>query len=144
MSKRFTMMRHEPICYTRSTRLSYIRNRMTREGAAPTFESWKLRIAQARPDQLDAEIERFIQVLSAVGTPLIDGAKVHFVYRDPHASDVKLAGEFNDWGAHGAAITMERIAATDLFSHTLVVPGSTRLEYKFIVDGEWKIDPLCH
>jgi enterochelin esterase-like enzyme len=117
---------------------------MTREGAAPTFESWKLRLEQARPDQLNAEIEGFIQLLSAIGTPLIDGAKVHFVYRDPHASDVKLAGEFNDWGEHGTAITMDRIATTDLFCHTLVVPGATRLEYKFIVDGEWKTDSLCH
>jgi len=117
---------------------------MTLEGAAPTFESWRLRIEQARPDQLDAEIERFIQVLSAIGTPLIDGAKVHFVYHDPHASHVRLAGEFNDWGEHGTAIIMDRIATTDVFCHSLDVPGSTRLEYKFIVDGEWRIDPLCH
>jgi enterochelin esterase-like enzyme len=117
---------------------------MTLEGAALTFQSWRLRIEQARPDQLDAEIERFIQVLSAIGTPLIDGAKVHFVYHDPHASHVRLAGEFNDWGEHGTAIIMDRIATTDLFCHSLDVPGSTRLEYKFIVDGEWRIDPLCH
>jgi enterochelin esterase-like enzyme len=118
---------------------------VTREEAAPTFESWKLRIQQAtRPDQVQLETDRFMQILSAVGTPLIDGAKVHFVYGDPHAADVKLAGEFNDWGDHGDTITMDRLAATDLFCHTLVVPGSTRLEYKFIVDGEWKTDPLCH
>ncbi len=116
---------------------------MPRESATPTFESWKLRIERARPEQLNAEIERFIQVLSAIGTPLIEGAKVHFVYRDPLAAEVKLAGEFNDWGEHGNAIAMDRIAASDLFFHTLDVPGSTRLEYKFIVDGEWKADPLC-
>jgi enterochelin esterase-like enzyme len=117
---------------------------VTREEAAPTFERWKLRIEQARPDQVQVETGRFMQMLSAVGTPLIDGAKMHFVYRDPHAADVKLAGEFNDWGEHGDAITMDRLAATDLFYHTLTVPGSTRLEYKFIVDSEWKTDPLCH
>jgi enterochelin esterase-like enzyme len=117
---------------------------VTGEEAAPTFESWKLRIEQARPDQVQVETERFMQMLSAVGTPLIDGVKVHFVYRGPHAADVKLAGEFNDWSEHVDAIPMDRLAATDLFCHTLVVPGSTRLEYKFIVDGEWKIDPLCH
>ena len=49
---------------------------MTREGATPTFESWKLRIEQAQPEQRNAEVERFIQMLSAIGTPLIDGAKV--------------------------------------------------------------------
>src|SRR5712671_5203604 len=115
-----------------------------REEAAPTFESWKQRIEQTRPDQVQVETEHFMQKLSAVGTPVIDGAKVHFVYRDPKATDVKLAGEFNDWDERGNAIPMDRLAATDLFSHTLTVLGPTRLEYKFIVDGEWKIDPLCH
>ena len=33
----------------------------TREEAAPTFETWKLRLEQAGPDQLPAEIERFTQ-----------------------------------------------------------------------------------
>src|SRR5579859_2832425 len=117
---------------------------MLREEATPTFESWTLRLMEANPNDVQAEIERFMQVLSAVGTPLIDGAKVHFVYRDSEAADVKLAGEFNDWGERGDAIPMERLAATDLFCHTLTVPGSTRLEYKFIVDGVWKPDPLCH
>lgn len=117
---------------------------MTREEAAPTFESWKQQIEQAKPDRVQDETERFMQMLSAVGTPLIDGARVHFVYRGPHAADVKLAGEFNDWSEHGDAITMDRLAATDLFYHTLIVPGSVRLEYKFIIDGEWKTDPLCH
>lgn len=119
-------------------------NQVRREEAAPTFESWKLRIEQAHPGQIAAELARFMQMLSVVGTPLIDGAKVHFVYREPHAAAVMLAGEFNDWGERGNTIPMDRLAATDLFYHTLVVPGATRLEYKFIVDGEWKIDPLCY
>ena len=67
-----------------------------REEAAPTFESWKLRLERAAPDQLQAELEQFLQVLAALGTPMIDGAKVHFVYHDPAANDVTLAGEFNE------------------------------------------------
>ena len=35
------------------------------------------------------------------------------------------------------------LAETDFFWHTLTVPAAARLEYKFIVDGEWKPDPLC-
>ena len=114
-----------------------------REEAAPTFETWKLRLEQAAPEQLREETDRFMQVLSALGTPMIDGAKVHFVYRDAHARDVKLAGEFNDWSRRNNAIQMDRLAETDFFWHTLTVPAAARLEYKFIVDGEWKPDPLC-
>src|ERR1700737_3852513 len=65
-----------------------------REEAAPTFEPWKLRIERAAPDQVEAELAQFLRVLNTLGTPLIDGAKVHFVYYDPAAVNVTVAGEF--------------------------------------------------
>jgi enterochelin esterase-like enzyme len=114
-----------------------------REEAAPTFESWKLRLEGAAADQLQPELEQFLRVLNTLGTPLIDGAKVHFVYYDPAAVNVAVAGEFNEWARNNDAVPMQRLGDTGLFFHTLIVPGATRLEYKFLVDGEWKIDPLC-
>ncbi|MEA2648259.1 MAG: hypothetical protein QOG61_694, partial [Candidatus Binataceae bacterium] len=114
-----------------------------REEAAPTFESWKLRIERAAPDHVEAELAQFLRVLNTLGTPLIDGAKAHFVYHDPAAVNVAVAGEFNDWAKNDAAFLMRRVGETGLFFHTLTVPGATRLEYKFLVDGVWEIDPLC-
>jgi len=114
-----------------------------REEAAPTFEPWMLRIERAAPDQVETELAQFLRVLDTLGTPLIDGAKVHFVYYDPAAVRVAVAGEFNDWAKNDAAFLMRRVEETSLFFHTLTVPGATRLEYKFLVNGEWKIDPLC-
>ena len=116
---------------------------IAREDAAPSFESWKLRLERAAPDRLQAEIDEFLRILTVLGTPLIDGPNVHFVYYDTHADQVALAGEFNEWGRNKDAIPMRRFGDTALFFHTLTVPGATRLEYKFIVDGEWKPDPLC-
>jgi len=113
-----------------------------REDAAPSFDSWKQRLERAAPDQLRAELEEFLRVLTVLGTPLIDGANVHFVYYDPDAHHVALAGEFNEWGRNNDAIPMRRLRETAFFFHTLTVPGAARLEYKFIVDGEWKPDPL--
>jgi enterochelin esterase-like enzyme len=115
----------------------------TREEAAPSFESWKLRLERAARDHLQAEGEQFLQVLSALGTPMVDGPKVHFIYHDPDAAHVTLAGEFNEWGRRGNAIPMERLGDSGFFFHTLTVPEPARLEYKLIVDGEWKPDPLC-
>lgn len=115
---------------------------IAREDAAPSFESWKLRLERATPAQLPAELDEFLRVLTVLGTPLIDGADVHFVYYNPHANHVAVAGEFNEWGRNNDAIPMQRLRDTALFFHTLTVPGATRLEYKFIVDGEWKPDPL--
>src|ERR1700693_741373 len=101
----------------------------TREEAAPTFETWKLRLEQAEPDRMAAAGGGVMQGLCALGTPIIDGAEVHFVYRDPHATDVKLVGEFNEWSRRGYAIRMERLAETEFFWYTLTVPAPARLEY---------------
>jgi enterochelin esterase-like enzyme len=114
-----------------------------REEAAPTFEAWKLRLERAVADQIGGELAQFLRVLKTLGTPLIDGAKVHFVYYDPAAVNVAVAGEFSDWAKHDAAFLMRQVGDTGLFFHTLTVPGATRLEYKFLVDGKWKTDPLC-
>jgi enterochelin esterase-like enzyme len=114
-----------------------------REEAAPTFESWKLRLERAAPDQAEAELAQFLRVLNTLGTPLIDGAKVHFIYFDAAAINVAVAGEFNDWAKNDDAFVMRRVGETGLFFQTLTVQGATRLEYKFLVDGEWKIDPFC-
>jgi enterochelin esterase-like enzyme len=114
-----------------------------REEAAPNFESWKLRLERAAPDHFETELAKFLRLLNTLGTPLIDGAKVHFVYYDPDAINVAVAGEFNEWARNHDAIPMQRLGDSGLFFHTLIVPGATRLEYKFLVDGQWKPDPRC-
>lgn len=112
-----------------------------REEAAPTFPTWRKRIEDAPKDQLAGEIDRFLQVLHAVGSPMIDGSSVSFVYYNPDARRVSLAGEFNQWSPRGVAMTPLR--DTGLFHHTMQIRGPVRVEYKLIVDGEWITDPYC-
>ena len=115
---------------------------MAREEAAPTFESWRHRVEAAQ--DRDAEVQRFLQVLRAVGSPMIDGAAVTFAYHDTGARRVAVAGEFNQWNRGGASeMLMEQIDQSGLFHYTLNLSEPARLEYKFIVDGEWKLDPFC-
>lgn len=114
---------------------------MAREEAAPTFETWRRRIEAAR--DRGAEVERFLQVLRALGTPMIDGAAVTFVYHDPRAQSVAVAGEFNQWSRTGDRAIMEQIDNSGIFHRSLNLSEPARLEYKFIVDDEWKLDPLC-
>jgi enterochelin esterase-like enzyme len=114
---------------------------MAREEAAPTFETWRHRVEAAQ--DRGAEVERFLQVLRALGTPMIDGSAVTFVYYDPQARRVAVAGEFNQWSRSGDLAIMEQIDDSGIFHHTLNLSEPARLEYKFIVDDEWKLDPLC-
>jgi len=113
----------------------------TREEAAPTFPTWRRRLEEAPGDKLREEVDRFLQVLKAVGTPMIDGPSVYFISYEPEARRVLLTGEFNQWDRRGIAMTPLR--DTGIFYHTLQVRGPARVEYKFIVDGEWIVDPFC-
>ena len=116
---------------------------MAREEAAPTFETWRRRI-EAAPHGEGEELARFLEVLRTLGSPMIDGPAVTFVYQDPQARRVAVAGEFNQWSRTGELAIMEQIDDSGIFHYTLNLSEPARLEYKFIVDGEWKVDPLCH
>jgi enterochelin esterase family protein len=112
-----------------------------REEAAPTFPTWRRRLEEASGEKLDEEKKQFLQVLKAVGSPMIDDSSVHFLYYNPEARRVTLTGEFNQWDRRGIALTPLR--NTGVFFHTMQVRGPARVEYKFIVDGEWLTDPFC-
>jgi enterochelin esterase family protein len=115
----------------------------TREEAAPTFSTWKARLERAEGAQIEQEVSRFLQILRTLGTPMIEGSQVNFIHYGPHARDVELTGEFNQWGRDGQAIPMAPVGASGFFYHTLQLSEPARLEYKFIVDGQWQLDPFC-
>jgi enterochelin esterase family protein len=112
-----------------------------REEAAPTFGTWKQRLEDTPAAQLPEEVERFVNIMHVLGTPMIDEPAVHFLYYDRDAQDVKVIGEFNQWKRDGLPLT--RLRDTGLFYLTREFHGPLRVEYKFIVDGQWVIDPLC-
>jgi enterochelin esterase-like enzyme len=116
---------------------------MAREEAAPTFETWRKRL-EAAPGRDGEEVARFLEVLRTIGSPMIDGPAVSFVYHDPLARHVAVTGEFNQWDRTGQLARMEQIDDSGIFHYTLNLSEPARLEYKYIVDGEWKPDPLCH
>lgn len=68
------------------------------------------------------------------------GKKVPFRLAAAPESQVFLAGSFNDWNASQHA--MRRNLKQGLFETTLILPPG-RHEYKFVVNGEWLVDPAC-
>ena len=121
--------------------------RPKREEAAPTFDTWRRRLEKAcakrsRDNQdVQAQSSAFLEVLKALGTPMIDGPTVHFVYQNAAARKVAIAGEFTQWAA--AMIEMPPISDSGFFYHSQEFPAPTRAEYKLVVDGHWIVDPLC-
>jgi len=118
-----------------------------REEAAPTFETWRARLeaACARAEDankdLQAQISGFLEVLKALGTPMIDGPAAHFVYYDPAARTVAVAGEFTQWAANPRL--MDPIGESGFFYYSHQFAKPARIEYKLVVDGNWIADPFC-
>ena len=66
--------------------------------------------------------------------------KVRFNLAAPAGSVVSVAGDFNNWDIK--ANPLKEAAAGGSFSATVpLLPG--RYQYKFIVNGDWRVDPAC-
>jgi chromosome partitioning protein len=83
------------------------------------------------------------QVAIGAATPESDSAPreitVHF--RDPSASDVRIAGDFNGWVPDkGVRSLIESEGQTRVWTKILHLPPGT-YEYRYVVDGEWREDP---
>ena len=108
--------------------------------AIPTFPTYKARIEE-KDRAVDKEIQQLLGILRVLGTPMIQDSEAHFIYYNPFAREVKLAGEFGAWDWNG--IPMTRLGKTGLFYRTVELAAPIRIEYKFNVDGQWVLDPFC-
>ena len=72
---------------------------------------------------------------------LAEQQEVQFVFLAPHATNVSLVGEFNDWDTGATPLT--QIRGRGVWTITLPLePG--RYLYAFVVDGtEWAPDPAA-
>jgi chromosome partitioning protein len=62
-------------------------------------------------------------------------------YRDPAATDVRIAGDFNGWVPDkGVRSLVEQDAGSRVWTKILLLPPG-RYEYRYVVDGEWREDP---
>jgi len=68
------------------------------------------------------------------------GKQKQFKLAAAPGSQVSVAGTFNNWDP--TANPMKDNPSSGMFKTTLRLPAG-RHEYKFIVNGEWCIDPNC-
>ena len=68
-----------------------------------------------------------------------DTEKVQFAFPAPEASEVFVAGEFNNWDIKATPLKKDK---SGVWKATLPLsPG--RYEYRFLSDGRWENDPAC-
>jgi glucan 1,4-alpha-glucosidase len=83
--------------------------------------------------------ESFERVKSTQVSPRVEGEYATFVYRG-RAKRVEVVGDFTGWSPAG--LLLRDVPGSDAKLIRLKFPKSARLEYKFIADGEWTLDPL--
>lgn len=71
--------------------------------------------------------------------PIIRGNKVTFRYHAPHAVQANVLGTFNHWDIVSGAMQRN---GDGTWERTVDVPLEGSYDYKFLVDGEWILDPL--
>lgn len=68
-------------------------------------------------------------------------AKVRFEFEAKGAKKIFLAGDFTNWEAAPKRMRRSQ-AGKDVFCTHIELPPGT-YEYKYIVDGEWRTDPVA-
>jgi 1,4-alpha-glucan branching enzyme len=64
--------------------------------------------------------------------------QVRFSYSAPEAVQVSVVGDFNQWDAQRGLMKKK---SNGTWEKTLTLPPGS-YEYKFMVDGQWRLDPL--
>ncbi len=95
-------------------------------------EKRKEEVAQLAPEFVE-------RVKTASASPLVEGERVTFVYRGD-AKRVEVVGDFTGWAPRGHLL--RELPIPNVKYYTLTFPKTARVEYKFIADGEWILDPL--
>ena len=64
----------------------------------------------------------------------------NFRIRADPGSDVYISGSFNNWDSE--AKKLKDSNGDSVYSLSLLLPPG-RYEYKFVINGEWHVDPEC-
>ncbi|MDM7921381.1 MAG: glycoside hydrolase family 15 protein [Pyrinomonadaceae bacterium] len=78
------------------------------------------------------------KIKAATTSPIIDGDSAIFFHRGK-AEMVQVAGDITSWNA--GRIFMTKIE-DGLFAHRRKFAADARVEYKYVIDGKWELDPL--
>ncbi len=67
----------------------------------------------------------------------VNGSRIPFEWIGPESREVFLVGDFTGWKP---TIPLRRMK-NGIWRRNVTLPRPGRYEYKFVVDGQWQIDP---
>ena len=107
----------------------------------PNFSDFLRAYSETNQSEKDKVITAFLEEQEPYGFPMTNMTHATFIYLgSPTTQTVLVAGDFTNWG--GNPLALQRLEDSNLFYLTLEFESDARLDYKFIVDGQWILDPL--
>ena len=103
----------------------------------PLFPSERKETASTQPS-LPATHEAIQDKIERHYGAHAQAAGVLFVTEAPGATEVRLAGDFNNWTPEKTP--MQRNGAENAFQKLITLPPG-RYRYRYVIDGEWVTDP---
>ena len=98
------------------------------------------RIAGEDPSKRSAIVDSFMIAQKPKGFPITTNSMAYFVYRGKVDSTITVTGDYTQWSPNGDS--MINVSATDLYYFGKKFEPDARIDYKFIKDGNWILDPL--
>lgn len=74
-------------------------------------------------------------------SPVINGNQATFIFWGTPRRQVELISELSFWSSNRNTI-FKKVQGSNLYHLTIELPTDARLEYKFLVDEHWTMDPL--
>ncbi len=107
--------------------------------AQSNFQNFIQQLNSAPNDSVRMKmIDSFMIVAKAQGIPYIEDTAANFIYRG-NGTNVYLAGDMNGWSTSRDKLI--RVSNTNFFYATRIYERDARLDYKFVIDGNWILDP---
>ncbi len=121
--------------------LSLIILTTTTSGGKNMYKNFKNLLKQINTGKADEDdVKKFISIATNKGTiPITHRNKAVFIYYDENARSVEMRGDATGWSK---GVKMKKAGSTSLFYLEQTYPEDARLDYKFVVDGRWILDPL--
>ena len=118
----------------------FIAVRVAASQSAQTFDGLIQRIAAEDPSKRPAIVDSFMIAQTPKGFPVTTDSMAYFVYRGKVDSTIEVTGDYTQWSPDGDSLL--NVSATDLYYFGRKFEPDARIDYKFINDGNWILDPL--
>ena len=105
-----------------------------------SFSGLIQRITAEEPSKRSATVDSFMFAQQSKGFPVTSDSMAYFIYRGRVDSTIAVTGDHTQWSPKGDSMT--NVSATDLYYFDRKFEPDARIDYKFIKDGNWILDPL--